>query len=393
MKVPLNSQGSVIRIAEMSIFGLRLTALALVCALLGGIGPSLSAEKIHFNGTDHRAGYYVVPDNLPDDGGKVWVVVDVHGAGGLRNDNPGPGLARLLEPEPVIVLVPSFTNGYQAGDGQWADQLVENFSTIRGNHAVHDRMFIHGHSGGAQFAHRFAFTRPELVAGVSAHSAGSWACSGGYGRINPRARNIPFALSCGENDQALSVPDAPHNRIEWYRLFAAEMERQGFVFRGETWPGVGHNVPARLYGEALKECFLLATRGEKPASDLWTGDVDALAASIRSDLGLLPGPVAAVRPLSSRAESVLLAANEAVTDGRVPDTTATLRFLTEHPAPGWAADERFSALKEHCRSVALAYLDERQQAGQPLTGQALERFRRVTEGLGIEEPASPGETP
>lgn len=355
-------------------------AVLLAC---GGLANVSGAEVIHFNGVDTKAGYFVVPDDLPSDGKKSWVVVDVHGAGGLRGNGPGDRLAKLLDPEPVIVIVPSFTNGYQAGDGNWANQLLENFNVVRARHAVHDRMFIHGHSGGAQFAHRFAFEKPEHVVGVSAHSAGSWACAGGYGKINLRARQIPFSISCGEEDKALSVPNAPHTRIEWYRLFAAEMEQQGFVFRGETWPGVGHGVAARLYGPALKECFLLATRGEVPSGETWTGNVEELAERVRREHGL----AAPVRPPSPSEPDVamLIRANDAVVAGRLPETTATLRFLTDHPAASWAADERFAALKEHCRQTAAAYLNEREKAGQPLTGDALRRFRDATGGLGIEE--------
>ena len=247
--------------------------------------PTVDAGNVYFNGTDHKAGYYIVPDSVPDDDTKVWVVVDVHGAGGLRNDRGGPTLAKLLGPEPVIVIVPSFSSGYQAGDGQWAKQLIDNFETVRKSHAVHDRMFIHGHSGGAQFAHRFAFNEPKHVIGVSANSAGSWACDGGYGSISARAKDIPFSISCGEKDTAYSVPGLPHTRIEWYHVFAKELEKKGFVMVGDTWAGVGHGVPEKLYAAQLKECFLLATRGIVPTSGKWKGDVEKLAKARRRDYG------------------------------------------------------------------------------------------------------------
>lgn len=220
-----------------------------------------AAETVYFNGKDAKGGYYLVPENLPEDGTKMWVAVDVHGAGGLRGENRGKELAKLLEPEPVIVIVPSFTNGYQAGDGSWAEQLIGHFKEVAKKHPVHRKMFVHGHSGGGQFAHRFAFAEPKYVAGVSAHSSGSWACAGGYGEINKRARKIPFAISCGEKDTALSVPGAPHTRIEWYKLFEAEMKKQGFDVDGRTWPDAGHGVSWDRFGGQVKECFLKATGG------------------------------------------------------------------------------------------------------------------------------------
>lgn len=237
----------------------------------------VAAETVYFNGKDFKDGYYIVPENMPDNGAKVWVMVDVHGAGGLKGNGGGHQLIKLMAPQPVIVIVPSFSNGYQAGDGQWAKQLIDSFKEVRKTHETHDKMFVHGHSGGGQFAHRFAFEEPGYVVGVSAHSSGSWACAGGYGKISTRAKGIPFSISCGEKDTALSVPDAEHTRIEWYRLFAEELEKKGFVFAGQTWPGAGHGVSINLYGPQLKECFLLATQGVIPESGKWKGDIEKLA--------------------------------------------------------------------------------------------------------------------
>ncbi|NNM30891.1 MAG: hypothetical protein HKO57_15330, partial [Akkermansiaceae bacterium] len=330
----------------MSFSLLRRLVLTMACALAAAWCPcAVHAETVYFNGTDFKAGYYIVPDNMPADGSKVWVVVDVHGASGLRNQGRGPGLAKLLAPEPVIVIVPSFSNGYQGGDGQWAEQLIDNFKEVGKKHPVHDKMFVHGHSGGGQFAHRFAFAEPKYVVGVSAHSSGSWACDGGHGSISSRARGIPFSISCGEKDTAYSVKGAKHTRIEWYGVFAAELERKGFVMAGNTWPGVGHGVSARLYGPQLVECFHLATKGIVPASDKWKGDVQDLARTNRKKYG---GPPATAT-VSTSETSALRAANAAVASGRAPDTGATLRFLVKHPASSWAGKDEFAELKAHCR--------------------------------------------
>lgn len=230
---------------------------------------SWAAERVYFNGVDWKGGYVLLPDKQLERGEKFWVAVDVHGAGGLRNEKLGVELMRILEPEPVLVIVPSFENGYQAGDGRFAKQLIGHYQWVAERHPVHDKMFVHGHSGGAQFAHRFAFAHPEQVSGVSAHSAGSWAGRSGYGTINLQAKQIPFLISCGENDTQKSVPDSPMTRIEWYRSFSAELAKKGFVFFGTTWPGKGHAVPASLYATQLKECFLLGTKGVKPVSEGW----------------------------------------------------------------------------------------------------------------------------
>ncbi len=188
----------------------------------------------------------------------------------------------MLDPDPVILLVPSFSDGYQNGNGKWARQLMDRFQQIEDQYPVHGRMFLHGHSGGAQFVHRFAFHAPEQVIGVSAHSAGSWAGEPGFGDIPDRATSIPFLISCGKEDTDYSMVRFPFTRIEWYRRFARELEQRGFVLHGSVWPDTGHGVPTTLYQKAFRECFRLATRGEIPSGDGWKGDVHALSKSLQT---------------------------------------------------------------------------------------------------------------
>jgi hypothetical protein len=101
---------SLSRPAHSSAFLLPVVLFVVCLGMVGGTF-SLRAETVYFNGEDFKAGYYIVPEDMPSDGSKVWVVVDVHGAGGLKSEGRGPGLAKLLAPEPVIVIVPSFTTG------------------------------------------------------------------------------------------------------------------------------------------------------------------------------------------------------------------------------------------------------------------------------------------
>ena len=338
----------------------------------------------YFNGSDHREGFYLIPDDLPNDGTKAWVAVDVHGAGGLKGEGGGKWLFDVLEPVPLIVIVPSFTSGYQAGDGEWAQQMIRNFKEVAKKYPVHDKMFLHGHSGGAQFVHRFAFNEPEYVIGVSAHSAGSWACDGGYGEISIGAKGIPFLISCGEKDTQFSVKDYPYTRIEWYKRFAAALEEKGFVVNPNIWPESGHSVNRKLYQDKLKECFLLGTHGMVPGSDGWKGDVEGLASKQRAKLGTFGIARAPFSPPSPRLD-VLRAANRTIQSGKVPDPSATLRFLAGHPASSWADKEEFAALREHCERVATEYLKQRRESGNPLSGDALDRFRAATAGLTLED--------
>jgi len=354
----------------------------LTCLFLSAFSSLLQAETVYFNGKDFKGGYVVVPDELPEGDAKFWVVVDTHGAGGLRNEGMGHRLKKTLEPEQVIFIVPSFTSGYQGGDGKWAEQMVDYFKFVQERYPVHDKMFVHGHSGGGQFAHRFAFSEPDYVIGVSAHSSGSWACSGGYGTISTKAKGIPFAISCGENDTQLSVAGAPYNRIEWFKLFHEEMRKKGFVVAGTTWSGAGHGVSTNQYGPMLKECFLLATQGVMPTSDLWSGeDLEKIANAAQKKYGIRSPP----KPyLSASSRKTIQAANDQIVAGKAPDIPATMRFLSSFNASLWAAEEKFAPLKTHCRTAAETYLKEKQDSGNALSGQALKQFEKATDGLEVE---------
>ena len=90
-----------------------------------------------------------------------------------------------------------------------------------------DRVFVTGFSGGAQFAHRFAFRYPSQICGVSVMSAGS------YDPPPRRARLVPFAVSVGETDT---------ERTALALWFARELKRAGYEVRYETFPGIGHHM-------------------------------------------------------------------------------------------------------------------------------------------------------
>jgi poly(3-hydroxybutyrate) depolymerase len=233
------------------------------------------------------------------------LVVGVHGAGGKGNG--AAGMKDWAKRGDVIVIGPSFVsngeNPYQNGNGVHAEKLIALFAAVNKDHKLRDKVFLHGFSGGAQFVHRFAMLHPELVCGVSAHSAGTWSTDG-YGQVNPAARAFPFAISCGEKDDKKSFPEAPFTRIEWYGRFQNALDSTGFAYVGGTWPGVGHSMCPEAWSLA-KQCFQLGTglpgesaTEEVAISDAWKNlKVNPKVNSKKVPPKKAPPPA---RPVSSR---------------------------------------------------------------------------------------------
>lgn len=185
-----------------------------------------------------------------------WLVVGIHGYGG--NGAGAAGLAEWTKKDDVIVVGPTFPNGYQMLDLETDMQLIGIFTHLSQRFRLHPKMFVFGFSGGSQFAHRFALKHPDLVLGCSAHSGGTWG-----GEVNPAAVGIPFAVSCGEEDTEQSSPQSPMGRLDWFKDFAGGLNSGPFTFKARSWPGVGHGLSAGAL-QMTEDCFALATTGMHP---------------------------------------------------------------------------------------------------------------------------------
>jgi len=212
---------------------------------LGTILPATAAaapkEEIVTDSQGKSAWLYTPPRADPKK--TYWLVVGVHGLGG--NGSGAAGLAAWVTQGDVIVLGPTFDDGYQAGEGVHAEKFRELVAEVGKRWKLHPQVFLHGFSAGAQFAHRFAFRNPAMVAGVSAHSAGSW---------DPpfaAAKSIPFVVSCGADDTEKSHPQMPLNRIDGFRAFSAALKEQGFDVTAKTFAGVGHRQSPEVTRMAL----------------------------------------------------------------------------------------------------------------------------------------------
>lgn len=299
--------------------------------------------------------FVYTPD--PIDPAKTYqLVVGVHGAGGKGNG--AAGMKDWANRGDVIVIGPSFeTKGerpYQNGDGIHAEKLIDLFETLKKTYKLNDQMFLHGFSGGCQFTHRFTMLNPKYVCGVSAHSGGTWATDN-YGEISTKAKDIPFAISCGEKDTGKAFSEAPYNRLEWYHRFEKEMDDKKFCYIGGTWPDVGHNISAGAW-DLAKQCFQLAT-GLPGAS----ATESVVISDAWKNLGNIPkkSPSAAKPAVSnnvSQAEvdKMVPAAFKKADAEKIPDDLL-IGFMKKYPPATWKDKPGSAKLLEQCKAAATAW--------------------------------------
>ena len=248
----------------------RMLPLILFALLvLGSLSASAKEEK---RTCPMDREYFLYAPDTVDPARTYWLVVGVHGAGG-KGDGAG-GLADWAKRGDCIVVGPSFPNGYQGLGLDTDKQLIGIFKQLRESYKLHDKLFVAGFSGGAQFAHRFTLAHPDLVVGCAAHSAGTWATGDDHGPVglNKEAAGVPFVISCGQADTTKSVPQAPFTRIEWAHRFEAALKDAGYTYKAAYWPGVGHQVTKDAMA-MTEECYRLSTTGLYPAQ---RKEVDAL---------------------------------------------------------------------------------------------------------------------
>lgn len=330
--------------------------------------------------------YVYLPD--PIDPTKTYqLVVGVHGAGGKGNG--AAGMKDWAKRGDVIVIGPSFeTKGerpYQNGDGIHAEKLIALFETLKKSYKLRDQMFLHGFSGGSQFTHRFTMLHHKLVCGVSSHSGGSWATDN-FGEIDTKAKDIPFAISCGEKDTAKSFPEAPYNRLEWYGRFQKEIDQKKFCYIGATWPDVGHQMSAGAWDHA-KQCFQLATglpgqsaTEEVTISPEWK-NLDAARKKTSAS-----NPTTSAPPAISPAEleKVVQAAFKKADTEKIPHDLL-VGFMKKYPPTLWKDQPGSAKLLEQCKSAATAW----QQAAKDknIWNDSLkQQFSQFTAGLVMDTP-------
>ncbi|MFC4991643.1 hypothetical protein [Rubritalea tangerina] len=212
----------------------------------------LQAKEQSFKDSDGLTSWIYTPDKI-DPNKTYWVVVGVHGYRGKGKGAAGLASWTKAPDADCIVLGPSFHNGYQSAPDKDCKKLLKMVKQLEKDYKIHDRIFVYGHSGGSQFAHRFLFKNPRKVAGCSAHSGGTWEL-----KVPSNIRDIPCAFSCGEKDTAKSYPQAPYSRIDFFKRFQKNVEKRKLKYLEiKTIPDAGH----RRHKETLamtKRCYARA---------------------------------------------------------------------------------------------------------------------------------------
>ncbi len=300
---------------------------------------------------------HVYTPDVIDPAKTYQLVVGVHGAGGKGNG--AAGMKDWAMRGDVIVIGPSFNSKgdrpYQNGDGVHAEKLIELFETLKKTYKLHDKMFLHGFSGGSQFSHRFTMLHPKLVCGVSSHSGGTWATDN-YGQMDAKAKDIPFAISCGEKDTGKAFAEAPYNRLEWYHRFENEMDQKKFCYIGGTWPEVGHQMSAGAW-DLAKQCFQLATglpgasaTESVVISDAWK-NLDAIP---KKSPAATTKPVASNNVTQAEVDKMVPVAFKKADTEKIPDDLL-IGFMKKYPPAMWKDKPGSAKLLEQCKAAAISW--------------------------------------
>lgn len=318
---------------------------ALLWALAGALVPSVHAagvrEESHTDAM-HRAYFLYLPERIEPQR-TYWLFVGVHGAHG--NGKGACGMTEFVAVGNCIVAGPSFPETYQGLGADSDKQLIDLAAALGKTYKLHERLFVAGFSGGAQFAHRFALAHPDAVIGCAAHSAGSWATGDIPGDVQgaPKAAAaLPVVISCGLNDLGIAMPEFPIKRLDFARKFEATvLQKDGFLYRSAYIPNTGHTL-TRTALLLTRDCYDLATTG--------------LAPDERQRLETLLVPITNMVRMGR-------GANAGKALDALPDTWAKARALvhtvrreTDGLVPGWTGG---TAFKDELAKRADEYLVER----------------------------------
>lgn len=205
--------------------------------LLLGLSPGCEGAYRHQLASDASQVYHrYVPERCVEASTPCPAFAFVHGSG-----QTGRRYLRAwrddAEAEGFVLIAPTFRNGYQRHEGGEDEALIEMWRESDDAVRLQPGMVVSGFSGGAQFAHRFAFAWPERTRAVAAHSAGN------YDAPEPTASSVPFVVTVGLDDDS---------RVEVAGTFVDALEDAGFDASLSELPGVGHRFSDEARARTLE---------------------------------------------------------------------------------------------------------------------------------------------
>lgn len=320
----------------------------LITTLLLAVATPTSASERILTTSEGQTAYLYTPTEKPDKDTTYWLAIGVHGAG--ADGKGASGLADWVKAD-VIALGPNFPQAKKDEPAQDAN-LKTLIAEVGKAWTLHPKVFLHGFSEGAELVQRFAMKNPELVAGVSAASAGSWSTAG-FGDINVAASGIPFAISCGEYDREKSWPDAPFHRLAWMQEFAKTLTRAHFDVESRIIPNTGHKATADTMALA-KTCFQRAKAVNFSRSVVLSCDFN--------DVNPLWGFGGEAQQTPAATTTTALATWDAhagvIEKEGTAERTGALRFRVNSAAKAeaWSGTLRTGLLPAHCPESDLAKL-------------------------------------
>jgi len=334
------------------------------CVVLGAVllaGVAAGGENPRKLKSDPGQEYYVYLPKDFDAERTYWLVVGVHGLGG--NGQGALGWESFADEGQCIVVGPSFKDTFQFPSKGAGEKMKAILRELAKDYKLQRRIFLTGFSAGAQFAHRFALENPTLVVGCAAHSAGSW------GRPSPKARMVPFLVTCG-------TADTDHDRIGIAKQFVRELKQNRYKVESKWFDGVGHSF-CKEARDLTKELYWSVTTGmtreerERLAGDLEKAD-QLIADARYAEAAPLLTKIAASKHGSDYVERALAAIRRIETIGK------------EKLA---AADEQAKADAD----AAIAALEKMQQdfAGTRVAAAAAQRLRTLKGASTTAPPPSP----
>ncbi len=196
---------------------------------------------------------------------RVLVIVPSLNEGTFAYCAEGSPWAAFADSENMFLLLPQFVcvdedaedpaRGFHSPQIWSGQALLDALAELRSryNNIQTDKLLLHGYGGGAQFVHRFALWKPELVSAISAHSAATWTPVDFALGLNPVSvlRGIPCLVTCGaEDDLRINILERLGPSLRWV-TFAREA---GVPVLWKIWSGEVHNRSTRM--ERLARAFL-----------------------------------------------------------------------------------------------------------------------------------------